>query len=102
MMFILELKGENKMKIYDKAKWHIDGGENTKEVIEKFVVIFTVLKSKNMLSDEGKEVMEIGIDGSVSLHERLLTEEGNVFLEQNYDSIINLKSNEIADKLSNI
>ena len=90
------------MKIYDKAKWHIDGGENKKEVIEKFEVIFSVLKAKDMLSDEGKEIMELGIDGSISLHERLLTAEGNLFLEQHYDSIINLKSNEIAVKLLNI
>ena len=87
------------MKIYDKAMWHIDGGENKEEVIEKFEVIFAVLKAKNMLSDEGKEIMEFGIDSSVSLHERLLTAEGNKFVEEHYDSVINLKSNEIAVKL---
>jgi len=87
------------MKVYDKAMWHIDGGEDKEEVIAKFKVIFAFLKGKNMLSDEGKEIMEFGIDSSISLHERLLTAEGNKFIEAHYDSIINLKSNEIAVKL---
>lgn len=87
------------MKIYDKANWHIDAGENQQEVIEKFKVIFSVLKAKNMLSEEGKEIIELGIDSSISLHERLLTSEGNTFIEDHYDSVINLKSNEIAVKL---
>lgn len=87
------------MKIYDKANWHIDAGENQQEVIEKFKVIFSVLKAKNMLSEEGKEIIELGIDSSISLHERLLTSEGNTFIEDHYDSVINLKSNEIAIKL---
>lgn len=90
------------MKIYDKAEWHIDGGEDKKEVIRKFELIFSILKTKDMLSDEGKEVMEVGIDGSISLHECMLTAEGNLFMEQHYDSIINLKSNEIEIKLLSI
>lgn len=87
------------MKVYDKAMWHIDGGEDKEEVIAKFKVIFSFLKGKDMLSDEGKEIMEFEIDSSISLHERLLTAEGNKFIEEYYDSIINLKSNEIAVKL---
>ena len=90
------------MKIYDKANWHIDAGEDQQEVIEKFEVIFSVLKAKNMLSEEGKEIMDLGIDKSISIHERLLTLEGNTFIEEYYDSIINLKSNEIAVKLLSI
>lgn len=90
------------MKIYDKASWHIDAGEDYKEVIEKFKVIFSILESKNMLSEEGKEILEIGIDESISLHERLLTGEGNLFLEKHYDEVINLKSIEIQERLANL
>ncbi len=90
------------MKVYDKAERHIDGGEDKNEVIKKFKEIFSFLYDMNMLSDEGKEIVDIGIDASISLHERLLTAEGTLFIEQHYDNLINLNSNEIAIKLSNI
>lgn len=88
------------MEIYDKAIWHIDAGEDKNKVLNKFKVIFSFLKQKNMLSDEGLEILDIGIDSSVSLHERLLTTTGKDFIEQHYDSLINLSSKEIESKLN--
>lgn len=37
-------KGLRFMKIYDKAQWHIDAGENSHEVIEKFRKYFLSLR----------------------------------------------------------
>jgi hypothetical protein len=93
------LKGEIKMKVYDKAAWHIDAGEDSNAVIEKFKIIFSFLKMKNMLNADGLEILDLGIDSSISLHERLLTYEGNIFIKEYYDDIINLKNDEILTKL---
>ena len=56
------------MKIYDKAAWHIDADENPNEVVEKFKIIFSFLKMKNMLNSEGLEIFDLGIDQNISLH----------------------------------
>ena len=93
------MRGEIKMKIYDKAAWHIDADENPNEVVEKFKIIFSFLKMKNMLNSEGLEIFDLGIDQNVSLHERLLTADGNTFMEKYYDSLINLKSIEMLKQL---
>jgi hypothetical protein len=34
------------MKIYDKAVWHIDEGEEESKVLERFKAIFDFLKGK--------------------------------------------------------
>ncbi len=90
------------MKIYDKAKWHIEGGEDSTEVINKFKVVFSFLKSENFLTDEGLEVFDLGIDTSISLHERLLNVQGNNFLSNNYDKVINFNSDKIGDELKKL
>lgn len=77
-----------KMKIYDKAAWQIDKGLDKKVVIKHFKFIFIWLKSRKMLSDEGIEVYKSGIDEEISLHENLLTEEGNKFIDKYYDMLI--------------
>ena len=66
------------MKIYDKASWHIDGGERKEDVIKKFSLIFDFLEKEGMLTDEGKEILELGIDTSISLHERMVNEKGKI------------------------
>ena len=52
-----------------------------------------------MLNADGLEILDLGIDSSISLHERLLTYEGNIFIKEYYDDIINLKNDEILTKL---
>lgn len=83
------------IKIYDKAQWHIDAGENKNKVIEKFKSVFIFLDSKTMLTHEGKEIIDLGIDSSISINERMLTDIGNKFMEKNYDDIINMNETEI-------
>ena len=75
-------------KVYDKAEWHIDAGENSKVVISRFKLIMNFLKAKSMLSNEGEEIIDIGIDSSISIHERMLTNSGKEFIESYYDNII--------------
>ena len=88
------------IKVYDKAQWHIDAGEESSFVVAKFKAIFQFLDSKDLLSDEGKEIMEVGIDSSISLHERMVTDKGRDFLEVCYDRIINIRTDEITDALN--
>lgn len=53
-----------------------------------------------MLSDEGKEQYEIGIDDSCSLNERMVTSKGNGFLKEYYDDVINNDADSIFDALA--
>ena len=88
------------MKIYDKARWHIDGGENKDEVLKKFSLFFHYLKKNNMLTDEGNEIFDIGFDPSISLHERMVNTEGKEFLDANYDLLLPPSATELEEKLS--
>ena len=76
------------LKIYDKAMWHIDGGEQKEKVLERMEVVLKFLKSHDMLNDEGIEELEIGVDSSCSIHERMLTDYGRSFLDKYYDSFL--------------
>lgn len=90
------------MEIYDKAAWHIDNGENDNMVVEKFRIIFDYLKIRGFLAEEGLEIYDLGIDASVSLHERMVNKKGKEFLKKNYDRLINLSSEEIMKELKHI
>ena len=87
------------LKIYDKAQWHIDAGEDSRAVIAKFDAVFAFLNTNNLLTDEGKEIIELGIDSSVSIHERMLTEKGKRFMDACYDKVINYDADKIASAL---
>ena len=93
------LNEESKRKVYDKASWHIDAGENKKEVVAKFKSVFQFLNKKKMLNDNGKEILKSGIDESASIHAGLLTEEGCRFMDKFYDKVINESSSSISAAL---
>lgn len=76
------------MKIYDKASWQIDNGMDISTVLKHFDVIFKCLDEKGFLNGEGKEVLGLGIDESISLNDRMLTDKGIEFMDQYYDKII--------------
>lgn len=88
------------MKVYDKAAWHIDGGENKDAVLKKMGIVLAYLAKHNMLTDEGKEILDMGIDSSISLHERMVNKDGQEFLESEYDSLLKLSESEIQKKLN--
>ena len=87
------------MKIYDKASWHIDGGEKTSVVVLRFEEVFLFLLERDMLNDEGKETLEYGIDSSVSLNSTMVNIKGKRFLDHFYDDVINLKGKNIKKAL---
>ena len=87
------------MKIYDKAQWHIDAGENKEIVVAKFQAVYVFLQNKGLLSDEGREIYELGIDGSISLNERMVTDAGGKFLERFYDEVIDFSEIQITQEL---
>ena len=87
------------MKVYDKAAWHIDAGENRDEVIKRFSIIFSYLLKNDMLSSEGKEIMDIGVDSSVSLHERMVNESGKNFLDSRCNELLECKLEDLQKKL---
>lgn len=47
------------LKIYDKAQWHIDGGEDKISVVDKLKIILHFLLDKGLLSSEGKEIVNL-------------------------------------------
>ena len=95
----IEEGGCNRMKIYDKASWHIDGGEKTSVVVLRFKEVFLFLLERDMLNDEGKETLEYGIDSSVSLNSTMVNIKGKRFLDHFYDDVINLKGKNIKKAL---
>lgn len=87
------------MKVYDKASWHIDGGENRTEVVSRFKAVFEFLQEKNMLTADGLETLEYAMDSSASLNSRMVTAEGNDFLEKYYDDILAVTPTQIRKNL---
>lgn len=87
------------MKVYDKASWHIDNGEDKVDVLSRFSFLFDFLEKKNMLTSEGKELLELGIDSSISLHERLVTDDGKKFLEANIDELLKMSISDVKARL---
>lgn len=75
-------------KIIDKASWQIDNSANQKNVIEHFKFIFKWLEKNNLLSSDGKEILDIGIDSSISLNDKMVTDKALKFLEKYYDEYI--------------
>ena len=67
------------MKSYDKASWHIDGGEPEYKVVDRFKAVFLFLADKELLTADGIETLEFGMDSSVSLNSTMVTDEGNAF-----------------------
>lgn len=87
------------MKSYDKASWHIDGGENEVEVIDRFNDVFAFLAEKNMLNEEGLETYEYGMDSSVSINSNMVNEQGESFLDTYYDAVLGQNPKEIKKNL---
>lgn len=87
------------MKSYDKAAWHIDGGEKEADVVSRFKEIFVFLADKKMLNDEGIETLEYGMDSSASLNSNMVNAQGEAFLDAYYDVVLNQNPREIKKNL---
>ena len=80
------------MVVFDKVAWHIDGGESKETIVKRFRILFDFLHKNSLLSREGEEVYEFGIDSSISLHERLLTTEGATLMKNKYDESLTISN----------
>ena len=78
-----------KYKVYDKVAWQLDGGQEEDLVISHFKFIMKWCHDVGILSKDGEELYELGVDDSCSLHERMFTEKGKMFMEKFYNSIAN-------------
>ena len=87
------------LKVYDKAQWHMDAGENAEAVVSRFKAVFSFLAAKELLGAEGKEMVDLGIDSSISIHERMVTDAGKKFMEACYDKVIDKSADEIVGEL---
>ena len=76
------------MKIYDKARWQIEGGVDEEAVIEHFKFMFTWLDEFNLLTECGKETKEGIVDEDVVLTEEMVNYSGQMFLDKYYDEYI--------------
>lgn len=90
------------LKIFDKAQWQIDGGTPEELVVNHFNLVFIWLNKHDMLSDEGKEELEFGIDLEASLNEELLTIDGVKFLDRYYDDFLAVISKDSYGKDNSI
>lgn len=90
------------MKIFDKASWHIDAGENKEMVIDRLSAVMDYLNRHNMLSEDGIEIFQIGVDSSFSLHEKMVNEKGLAFLSEHYDSMLQMGFDELKSFLQNL
>ena len=86
------------MKIYDKAQWQLDGGLEKNVVIEHFDFVLHWLKDHGLLSEEGKEILEFGIDSEVSLNDAMVTKDGAAFLDRYYDKLIENSKYSLSDE----
>ena len=69
---------------YDKVSWHFPDGENCPSLEAAkvhFDVLMDWLKSQHLLSEEGREAIEVGIDSDFSLTSYMLTDKGNRLLK---------------------
>lgn len=86
------------MKIIDKAAWQIDGGIPENMVVSHFCTVFSMLRKHDMLTEEGLEELEDGIDDCASLNDELINEKGLEFLEKCYDDYLNAVAKEFYGK----
>ena len=76
------------MKIIDKAAWQIDGGVPADKTVRHFACVFEWLSRHGLLTEEGEEELEDGIDDTASLNDELVSEQGIAFLESCYDDYL--------------
>ena len=75
------------MKIYDKAKWHLDQPQDSQTIgnkLEHLRVLMIWLNNNNFLNELGQEIFELGIDQEFSLTSEMVTTKGEELLDKYY------------------
>lgn len=76
-------------KTYDKVSWHFPEGKGCQSLeaaIIHFTVVMQWLQKKGLLSTEGHEAMQNGIDSEFSLTAYMLTADGVGILDKCYSN----------------
>ena len=78
------------MKVYDEVSWHFpDGGAESLEMAKShFKVLMDWLYQNQLLSPDGIEAYQVGIDSDFSITDAMLTTEGNAIVNNIYDKWI--------------
>lgn len=85
---VIEKKAAEKPKVYDSIKYRIDSGRDNhtiEELMEKFKSILESLKEKNMLTQEGRKVLnQPMMERDFELTSELVNNQGEKFLDRIY------------------
>lgn len=86
--------------VYDKVSWHYPEGQNCPNLEAAKIHFETVmewLKRNSLLSGEGEEIFEIGIDADFSITSPMLNKKGNEIFKKYYSTWI--KSIDYSNKI---
>lgn len=81
-----------KITVYDKVSWHYPEGKdcpNLNTAKGHISAIMSWLKKNNLLSEEGKEIFNLGIGAHFSITSAMLTGKGNDVMELYYKKWLN-------------
>ena len=76
---------------YDKVSWHFPEGKNCPDLDAAkvhFDVVMSWLESHDLLTDEGKEAIKVGIDSDFAFTSHMTTDKGNRLLDACYSDWI--------------
>lgn len=88
------------MIVYDKVSWHYPEGQKCPSLESAkvhFIAVMMWLKNNNLLSDEGKEILGLGIDADFSILSSMFNTKGNDILKKYYS--VWLKSIDYSNKI---
>ena len=74
--------------IFDKFAWHLDAGIDEHKLKDYFQKLMEFLKKYQLLNDYGLEIFNFGVDSSLSITSKMLTDDGNSFLSVWYDEYL--------------
>lgn len=73
--------------VYDKVSWHFPEGKDCPSLEAAkahFNVLLAWLKKHDLLSDEGREIFDLGVDADFSITSSMLNKKGNDVLSKHY------------------
>lgn len=77
----------SKVIVYDKVSWHFPEGKrcpSLEAAKAHFYVLAGWIKENDLLSDEGDEVISLGVDSEFSITSAMLNKKGNYVLSKYY------------------
>lgn len=82
--------------VYNKVAWHSEL-EDEAIVIRHFCFIMKWLHDNQLLSEEGEELYELGVDEDSVLHKGMLRPLGNEFMSKYYEQFMNASAADKSD-----